>query len=636
MFPILTSQLTARATPRSSRRPLLVCGIVATASSLFLGVESAEAQRRPRTGPVPLAPGALSPGPITVSPAPPPFQPGPFVPVDPLNPNYFPPVSGAQAQAAPPLTPIPDPSVPTRAEMRRARRGPLPLENNPQGFGAPPPSGPNAPQPIDLGPANAAPVGPFDTAVPVAASGPAWQFLDRYNLQLIVAERFLNRFVANERVEPGEIQDYILGAQVSGRQMTTSRLQLDLVPGTDFAAGKFVLRGHVDSRTTGVTEQAIVDTAARQEFVAVKDVQFDGRHFATRHAQVFVRAENQTLNAQTPLTGTLFGNLANRIAYRVAENRRPQAEAIARQRVADRLYPKFDGEIDQRLGDANQVLTGQLRSKLENTGLQPSSLKLCSSDTYLQMGIALSQADEPVNTPAPSLDLVDGAPLMAVLFHQDLFDALLRKADFRGFRTTSSQLRALASRFAHLFPGKVDDLDGPIAGLRDVDVEILFDEHEPLAIEVTDNAVNVTFRGTFKPSGQDFLPPVEVTIPLMLDDDGSHFLLKSGASTVRVTGNSPGLSAATVEKLAQQAIDSSLPPVRLAKQLPAEIWTIDASAPYVRSVTSRAGWLAVILDDYAGVAPASTSKPPVTSEPTLVPAGEPEPPRLPPLEIPPQ
>lgn len=636
MLPIFQLQRSASSNNRHSQRPLLICGIVATASSLFLGVETAEAQRRPRTGPVPLAPGALSPGPVTVSPAPPPFQPGPFVPGNSPNPTYLPPASGAQAQAAPPLTPIPETSQPTRAEMRRARRAPLPLENNPQGIGAPPPTGPNAPLPIDLGPANAAAMGPFDPAAPVVAAGPAWQFLDRYNLQLIVAERFINRFVARERVEPGEIQDFILGAQVSGRQMTTSLLQFDLVPGTDFAAGKFVLRGHVESRTTGVTEQAIVNTAARQEFVATKDVQFDGRHFATRHAQVFVRAENQTLNAQTPLTGTLFGNLANRIAYRVAENRQPQAEAIARQRVADRLYPKFDGEIDQRLADANQVLTGQLRSKLESTGLQPSSLKLCSSDSYLQMGIGLSQADEPVDTPAPSMELVDGVPLMAVLFHQDLFDALLRKADFRGFRTTSSQLRALASRFAHLFPGKVDDGDGPIAGLRNVDVEILFDETEPLAVEVTDNAVNVTFRGTFKPSGQEFLPPLEVTIPLMLDDDGSHFVLKTGSSTVRVMGNSPGLSGATIEKLAQQAIDSSLPPVRLAKQLPAEIWTIDANAPFVRSVTSRAGWLAVVLDDHPGTTPASTSKPPVTRESTVVPAAEPEPLLLPPLEVPPQ
>lgn len=150
------------------------------------------------------------------------------------------------------------------------------------------------------------------------------------NLRVTVSESFLNRLVARDETKPGEVRDFILGAQVSGRQVTATRVRLDLLPGTNKVRGALVLNGTTQAETTGVTPQAMVDVASQQEFSAVKEIYFDGVKFSTRHAVVHVRAKNQTLGARTPLTGTLLGGIANRIAYREAERRRPQAEAVAR------------------------------------------------------------------------------------------------------------------------------------------------------------------------------------------------------------------------------------------------------------------------------------------------------------------
>jgi len=65
--------------------------------------------------------------------------------------------------------------------------------------------------------------------------------------------------------------------------------------------------------------------------------------FSTRHATMHVQGRNQNLGATTPLSGTLFGG--NCGSDRLWSGRTPQTRrrSRARDRVAERVYPEFDG-----------------------------------------------------------------------------------------------------------------------------------------------------------------------------------------------------------------------------------------------------------------------------------------------------
>ena len=89
------------------------------------------------------------------------------------------------------------------------------------------------------------------------------------NLRLTVSENFLNRVIARDEQKPGVVQDFILGAQVTGRQITDTKVRLDLPcrASEKECAGAIVLNGVTQSQTTGVTPQAMVDTASQQQSI---------------------------------------------------------------------------------------------------------------------------------------------------------------------------------------------------------------------------------------------------------------------------------------------------------------------------------------------------------------------------------
>ena len=468
----------------------------------------------------------------------------------------------------------------------------------------PPPGLPFGPQPLPLAmnylPPNPVPDplnAPFPSAVRKAV-GPS-------NLRVSVSEAFLNRLIAREEVRPGAVQDNILGAQVTGRQTTTSRLKLDLVPSADQGRAALVLTGDVQTLTTGVTPQAMIDTAGQQQFVAVKDVFFDGRLFSTKHATVYVRARNQTLGATTPLSGSLFGGLANRIAYNAAERRKPESEAIARDRVAEKIYPLFDGEIDQQLTTANQLLEQTARTRLEAVKLTPMSQSVSTTDNRLTYA-AMIGSENAMASASP----LDGQPVgdtgLNLSLHESLLNDLIGRADLRGFQTTDKELKQLTEDVLAKLEGvkstRPDDLAGaaplalPLPGFEIV-TNIVFDETDPLTVRLDRDRLTATIKAKFKPAGQNLLPPMKVVIEYRAVIEGNTVRLVAGKPRVMTQDRTDPNTAATVVELAvQKSIESALPTLEVDRVLPSKYWPHNSPAPRVMSIKFQDGWVSVSID----------------------------------------
>ena len=430
------------------------------------------------------------------------------------------------------------------------------------------------------------------------------------NLRISVSEEFLNRLVARDDVQPGPVRDNVLGADVTGQQTTTSRLVLDLRPSRDQAYAAFVLTGDVQMQVTGTTPQAMVDTAGQHHFVAVKDVFFDGRRLATKHATVFVQARNQTVGAMTPLSGSLFGGLAERIAYRTAERMRPESEAIARDRLAEKVYPTFDGEIDKQLSTANKLLEQQLRKRLELAQLAPSSQFVSTTDTRLEYGAVIggksvaAAARVPDVTVTEDSSKADGA--LRLMLHESLLNELIERTGLRGFRTTDKELQQQVAELLGSLPGVKVSMPEvkpatapfglPLPGVNIV-THIEFDEADPLTVRLDQDRLTATIKATFKPAGQQLFPPMTVMLEYRAVVEEGEVRLIAGKPRAKTQGQEDSSREPTVAELAiQNSFAIALPNLEIDQTLAAEYWPHHSPAPRVASIKARGGWMAVAID----------------------------------------
>lgn len=540
------------------------------------------------------APTAVTAPPMSIGPAPGYFSQG-FYPVPVYSFDGRPLYLAAQPYGPPAFGPAFGPPV---------YAGPAPVVVGPA-LGAPLPA---PPQPVPIGsdflpPAttNYAPTTDFPQAMAGIrrSAGPA-------NLRLSVSEPFLNRVIAQDRIEPGPVRDFILGAEVTGRQTTVSRLRVDLFPSLDKAHAKLVLNGDVKTLTTGVTPQAMIGTAGQQQFSGVKDVYFDGTQFSTRHATVAIRAENKTIGATTPLSGTLFGGLADRIAYRAAERQKAAGEAVARDRLAERLFPTFDGEVDNQLANANRQLE-PLRKWLDTMKLLPANQAAWTTDNQLNIEFLVGDTKTAASIPALN-DAAEGDAGLRISIHESLLNTFVDRTGLKGLKTTDKKLRelekALMPYAADIEPADSNEssnttLKAPElpAGTTSFVTDIEFDEVEPLTFRIERDRLLVTMKAHFKPAGQAVVPPMVVTIPYQTTIVGNKIRVTPGKLRVVAQDRPDPEAPQTITEIAiEKIMQADMIPLEFDRALPASLWKSSSPAPRITSVKSDNGWATITID----------------------------------------
>lgn len=407
-----------------------------------------------------------------------------------------------------------------------------------------------------------------------------------YNVHLVVTEEFLNRLIARRNVEPGPVLERMQEVWIQGQRCTLSALRLDLRPHADCAAGQFVLEGQVHSQTTSFTEQALIHSVGFQHFQATKDLFFDGEQFATRHAEIAVHAENHPWGFQTRWDGTWFSGLAQQVAAKRAEQRRPQTEAFARQKLTERVYPQFDSSIDRRLAEANRFLEEQVRRRLQEFEVLPKRQRVQTTDFHLHYAAAWSSTEEPLAVAAPRSSLIE--PHAVTLYvHESVLNHLLERLPLKGWKTTNRQLRDFwQARGFELPPAELTQW---------IETQVELDGERPIRVELQDDRCLLRVRASLRPGGQNLLPAVEITLPLRLQPREDLWELQVGTIQVRslvVGENVPGWS----ERLIQQAVMSSVPIIRVPRTPADAYWPMQTSKPVLTSLRATDGWLAISFD----------------------------------------
>lgn len=385
-----------------------------------------------------------------------------------------------------------------------------------------------------------------------------------YNVRIVTSESFLGKLLADTHTEQGQVSDFVLGANVGGSQTTTTSVGVDLKPGKTEARWDLVLNGSISSSTAGVTSQATIYTQGNHTFRATKDVRFNGTTFTTGPGAISVNANNTTTGVATQFSGGLFGGIADRIAYREAEARRGEAQAIAASRVQDRVMPRFNQEVDSAFVKAGKDLQTDLYDRLRDTGLHPDAMLFQTTDTEFRANTRLMRETELGANAAPAV--FAGGSGATLFVHESEMNNGADRIGLAGKTMNDDQLRAHLEQFFSKAANRELKLNKPVETAPEPGEEdagkppstFVFAATDPIRIRLQDGALSLVFRTGFQREGGEDIPQQVITVPLMFEVKGSQIHITRGAVKV-ASAEGGGAGQIATAGIIRRKIQNTLP-----------------------------------------------------------------------------
>jgi hypothetical protein len=375
-----------------------------------------------------------------------------------------------------------------------------------------------------------------------------------YNVRVTASEDFLNRIVETKRVEEGEVDDFILGADVTGEQTTHVTAGLNLKPSDSTARLDVTLKGVTESNTVGVTNQATVYTQGHHTFRATKEINFDGLVFSTKKAKISVDANNNTYDAQTNLG--LFNGIGRGIALREAGRRRGQSEVIAAQRITDRVLPEFNKEVDSNFKSLNKKLETEIITRLKDAGLFPSAYSYQTSDDHLFVSTRLMSKGE-LGGSTLNENVVANSGL-TVQIHESQLNNSLDRLKLAGRTLTEDELITELEKSISDSTGR--SIAIPKSEKGSGPNTLAFAESDPIRFDISAGVITLTLRAGFIQEGKEDIPTQVIKVPLTFKVEGDEIKIERGTMQVSAAVRPKSLAKQITQAgIIRKKIQSALP-----------------------------------------------------------------------------
>ena len=422
-----------------------------------------------------------------------------------------------------------------------------------------------------------------------------------YNLRVVATESFLNKVAGYKHTDSGVVDDVVLGAKVDGHQSTTGTVGIDLKPNNSVIEFDMTFNGVTQTNTQGVTDQATIFTSGYHTFGAQKKIHFDGDRFKTFPATMWVNANNTTTGARTGVSGLpIFGGIADSYAVSVARDKRGQSEAIAAQKLQNRLIPEFNQEVDAEFSKSSKQLEEEVIPKLKETGLFPSARTYRSTSDALWIGTRLMD-DDNLGGDAPSFSTrVYGSA--AIHLHETLLNNSLDKLPIAGGSFTEKELGeqieiALKTLLGDDFklPGGDAEGAGDTEPAKEDNTRFIFPDQDAIRIKAQNGKLTLVLRMGLQPEGDDVIPTQEITVPLRFSIEGTDIVIEADA-----VGVAPVEAASPIVQIARAGIvkakiQKALPTRKVDRMITLKRKTGGPVDLAITSVRPNAGWLTITV-----------------------------------------
>lgn len=449
------------------------------------------------------------------------------------------------------------------------------------------------------------------TLRPVAELDPAG------DLVVELHEVLLNRIVRRTDQRQSAVRDFVLGADVHGTETTTTDVHIDLQPSSAGVALHLVLQGRNQSQTVGYTPQAAIRTLGQHQFVARKPIVHEGRLFRTERPQVDVTPYNQTVGADTPVSGVpLLGDVASSIAVRAAESQRSQGEAIAAQRIREGVGTQFNQQIDEQLAKLNRGWLDTLAPQLQAAGWDDLGISAHSTEDWASYAVRLA-GSSPVPqrsgrpTPAQSVttrrvtedaasedanNSVVGRVVLRESFARSLVGRLglagltVNAADFSEQVTTAMSVVDVLQQH-----GLQLDAVPPEAQAALQSLQIRFADRSPARVLFEADKIIVQVRAALAVPPLIDLPLMQIDITYRIDDpgDGEIALVPGGVVFRSADDDAPALGP--LAPLVESQASAALPTIRFPRTLRVPVPDSEPLELTVQSLEARNGALSLTV-----------------------------------------
>lgn len=417
-----------------------------------------------------------------------------------------------------------------------------------------------------------------------------------YNFRVYVSEAFINKALAERRVERQGINEMSMGAHVYGSQVTSASTTVDLQPSRHDARIDVRVSGATWSSTVGVTNQANVWVNGAHGFWMNRQLRFDGERFtAPGRTRISVSANNQVTGAKTKYSGMfLIGPIADGIARREANKRMPQSNAMVRQRIASQALPRFNKELNQKLAEANRDIKTKLDKRIEKAGVKPDSYSIRTTSNMLLYSSRVMKPSELAGGSTNSVDAPGWG--LTVKVHESAMNNAFDRLNIAGRTMTREELTDEIEKSISDMLGreKVPPAPGKAPKPKDDD-KFVFDSKDPIRFRVRNGALNITIRAGLRPVGKEEIPTQVVTVPLEISVVGDKIQVKRGTVVV-APAEKPDNAAKQIVRagIMRKKIEDSIPNKMLKRTVSIKMGV--GSKPLNLTVTQISavnGWMTV-------------------------------------------
>ncbi|GAB5440847.1 MAG: hypothetical protein Fues2KO_11960 [Fuerstiella sp.] len=421
-----------------------------------------------------------------------------------------------------------------------------------------------------------------------------------YNLHFTLSEPMLSRLVSDYRCETGGIADCILGAWVTGSQVTDTSVRADIKPSRGTAAFNLEVYGHTRTNTQGRKRPATIYTRGDHRFVVTKPTFFDGQNLTYGKAAMDVKINNTTTGVSTDYDRIpIFGGIARRIAASRAREQQPQADAIAARKLANQVLPRFEDEVSDKFQEANDSIQNDLLQGLRDRGIEPSAYSARSSESHLAVSsrtiwpnsLAASRAP---TTPAPARG-------MAIQLHESALNTSIDSLGLQGQMKPSEVIGRVEESLSELLNREV------VIDKSNIDDSTLFNfvDSDPMRVRFDDGQVVLILRtGFIQPEKNKTVPPTLLQIPLGVTVENGTVVVTPPGTTTRdiialrprsLDGQSSAVQARVVIK---ELLEKTFPEPTIDVDPNLELELADGSKLNLTTtgLDVMDGWLTVIME----------------------------------------
>jgi hypothetical protein len=426
-----------------------------------------------------------------------------------------------------------------------------------------------------------------------------------YNLHFTLSEPLLSRIVSDYRTESGPIADCILGAWVTGQQVTDTMVRADVKPSLGTARFDLVVDGRTETDTTGRKSPATIFTKGNHTFTISKPLLFDGSGFSTEEAAMEIEINNRTVGVSTKYDRVpILGGIAKSMARKEVQRKQYQAEGIAARKLAQRALPVFEGEANDQLTKANDSLQNKVLQNLRDRGIAPSVYSARSSETHFAvssrtMASGNLAATRPPGNPAPRKGV-------AIQVHESTINAAIDGLGITGEMTVVEVIGTIETVLKELLDREVSLRDSEQVGEDNTDFD--FSESDPIRVRFDEGQVVFILRTGFYQKDKNRRVPRHVfEIPVGIEvRDGSLFLKAPrtdprGILSLRpraIEGKGSLRSVAQARGIAKELLDKAFkqPLTELDSTLELELKNRENLELQITQLEITDGWVTLIME----------------------------------------